>query len=126
MTASFTLSICFWNESLSRISKEIVLVAMFVYIGGYQVGFGPITWYIVSEVFPLEVRGKAIALGVELNYVLNFFVQLHFPRVWGLEGVLLCLVNGQDVVSYLLLKRSLKQRGCRLKRFNYFSRPNNA
>lgn len=79
MTASFTLSICFWNETLSTTSKGIVLVAMFIYIGGYQVGFGPITWCIVSEVFPLEVRGKAIALGVELNYALNFSVQLLFP-----------------------------------------------
>jgi hypothetical protein len=28
-------------------------MAMFVYIGGYQVGFGPISWLIISEVFPL-------------------------------------------------------------------------
>ncbi len=79
MTALFTLSICFWKESLTKTSRITMLIAMFVYIAGYQVGFGPITWCIISEIFPMEIRGKAIALGVELNYTLNFLVQLMFP-----------------------------------------------
>jgi sugar porter (SP) family MFS transporter len=83
MTALSALSTSFWGwngtAELGTAQKCIILVAMFVYIGGYQVGFGPITWCIVSEVFPLEIRGKAIALGVELNYGLNFLVQFTFP-----------------------------------------------
>jgi sugar porter (SP) family MFS transporter len=57
----------------------IILVSMFLYIGGYQLGFGPITWCIVSEIFPIEIRGTAMALAVELNYALNFIVQFGFP-----------------------------------------------
>jgi hypothetical protein len=61
---------------------------MFLYIAGYQVCFGPITWCIVSETFPIEIRSKAIALCVELNYALNFAVQFVFPTLkdqlgWG-------------------------------------------
>lgn len=68
--------------------QSIVLVAVFAYIGGYQLGFGPITWLIVSEVFPQDVRGIATALGVELNYLLNFAVQFLIPLMvtrlgWG-------------------------------------------
>jgi sugar porter (SP) family MFS transporter len=68
--------------------RYIILMAMFIYIGGYQLGFGPITWTIVSEVFPIEIRGTAIAAGVELNYGLNFAIQFIFPIVqerlgWG-------------------------------------------
>jgi len=42
----------------------------------------------VSEVFPQNVRGPATALGVELNYLLNFLVQFGLPIVqvqvgWG-------------------------------------------
>jgi MFS family permease len=67
--------------------KMWILFAMFVYIGGrdmlrvvactddgfsgYQVGFGPMSWLIISEVFPLEVRGKAVALAVVSNFFWN-------------------------------------------------------
>lgn len=68
--------------------KVIILCATFIYIAAYQIGFGPITWCMLSEIFPLEIRGKAIALGVEMNYGLNFLVQLIFPTLqeklgWG-------------------------------------------
>jgi MFS family permease len=102
MTALAALSIGFWgcNEEeeerkaadgtapFGSIQKLVILLAMFVYIGGYQIGFGPVTWCILSEIFPLEIRGKAIAFGVELNYLLNFLVQFAFPSIldslgWG-------------------------------------------
>jgi sugar porter (SP) family MFS transporter len=104
MTALSALSLSFWGWDdqvtieFGQGQKLVILVAMCVYIGGYQVGFGPITWCVVSEIFPLEIRGKAIALGVELNYLLNFLVQFTFPIIqdtlgWGpsfcLFGVIL-------------------------------------
>ena len=94
MTALSALSTSFWGwdddggVDFGRRQKLVILLAMFVYIGGYQLGFGPITWCIVSEVFPMEIRGRALAFGVELNYLLNFLVQFTFPIVqdslgWG-------------------------------------------
>jgi MFS family permease len=93
MTALSALSTSFWGWNdeveLGTIQKLAMLVAMFVYIGGYQLGFGPITWTILSEVFPHEIRGRAVAFGVELNYLLNFLVQFGFPIIldtlgWGM------------------------------------------
>lgn len=66
--------------------KVVILCSMFFYIAGYQLGFGPVTWTIVSEIFPLEIRGKAIALAVETNYALNFVVQFTFPILKDLIG----------------------------------------
>jgi hypothetical protein len=51
LVALIVLSLSFGNTSQG--SQTIILMAMFVYIGGYQVGFGPISWLIISEVFPL-------------------------------------------------------------------------
>merc|ERR1712224_852985 len=53
--------------------------AMFVYIGGYQVGFGPIAWLIISEVFPLEVRGQAVSVAVLSNFFWNLVVSFVIP-----------------------------------------------
>lgn len=44
--------------------KVTILTALFVYIGGYQVGFGPVVWLLIAELFPLELRGKAISMAV--------------------------------------------------------------
>jgi len=59
--------------------RTLVLLAMFLYIGSYQLGFGPITWVVVSEVFPSHVRGQATALAVEVKYILQFGVQFAVP-----------------------------------------------
>jgi hypothetical protein len=32
------------------------------------VGFGPIAWLLISEVFPLAVRGEGMALAVQCNF----------------------------------------------------------
>ena len=39
-----------------------------------QVSFGPISWLIVGEVFPLAVRGQAGALATVTNFGSNFLV----------------------------------------------------
>jgi sugar porter (SP) family MFS transporter len=102
MVALFILSESFWDwderyyvtandessDDNTRPQNLKILCAMFSYIAGYQLCFGPITWCIVSETFPLEIRSKAIAAMVELNYALNFAVQFAFPTMkerlgWG-------------------------------------------
>jgi len=60
------------------ISEVTVIVAMFIYVGGYQVGFGPICWLLIAEIFPLEVRGQAVALSVLANFFWNLVVSLVF------------------------------------------------
>ena len=33
-------------------TQYAILAALFIYIGGYQIGFGPIAWLFISEIFP--------------------------------------------------------------------------
>ena len=42
-----------------------------------QLSFGPISWLIVGEVFPLSVRGPATALATLTNFGSNFLVRQH-------------------------------------------------
>lgn len=63
-------------------AKQIItLSSMFVYIGGYQVGFGPIAWLMISECFPLEIRGQAVAFAVQMNFFWNMIVQFLVPVI---------------------------------------------
>ena len=68
------------DDSTTIGSTQIaILVAMFIYIGGYQIGFGPIAWLLISEVFPLEVRGQAVAVAVQTNFFWNVVTSYLFP-----------------------------------------------
>lgn len=85
LVALTILSTEFWNfndtEEPSNVTSSttaspapqntVILCALCVYIAGYQVCFGPLTWCIVSEIFPLEIRSQAIALCVGTSYNTN-------------------------------------------------------
>jgi hypothetical protein len=55
------------------------LVALFLYIGGYQISFGPISWLLISEIFPLNVRSMAVSVAVVTNFATNALVTFLFP-----------------------------------------------
>ena len=65
----------------------LTLLGMFIYIAGYQIGFGPITWLVMSEVFPQSVRGKAVALAVQTDFALNALVQFLMPIMHSTLGM---------------------------------------
>jgi hypothetical protein len=52
-----------------------------------QISFGPISWLIVGEVFPLAVRSQAIALATFVNFASNFGVSLVLPTLQDSVGM---------------------------------------
>merc|ERR1711988_529424 len=64
---AFTFQECKTGQSISSCSQSditlptswsgVTVAALMLYVSGYQVGFGPIAWLLISEVFPLKVRG---------------------------------------------------------------------
>jgi sugar porter (SP) family MFS transporter len=57
------------NLSIPQAWAIVTMLGLMVYICGYQVGFGPIAWLLVSEIFPLSVRGSALSVAVMTNLV---------------------------------------------------------
>jgi SP family xylose:H+ symportor-like MFS transporter len=55
------------------------LVAMLVYTAGFAVSWGPVTWVLLSEIFPNQIRGKAMAIAVAAQWVANYLVSWSFP-----------------------------------------------
>lgn len=49
---------------------------LMLYVSGYQVGFGPIAWLMISEVFPLKVRGAAFSIAAIVNFASNIGMTL--------------------------------------------------
>jgi sugar porter (SP) family MFS transporter len=61
---------------LSGAWPAAVLAALVMYVMGYQLGFGPITWLMISEVFPLHSRTRALSLATVVNFGFNLLTTI--------------------------------------------------
>jgi SP family xylose:H+ symportor-like MFS transporter len=57
----------------------IALIAMLVYTAGFAVSWGPVAWVLLSEIFPNQIRGKAMAVAVAMQWIANYLVSWTFP-----------------------------------------------
>ncbi|MGD0410827.1 MAG: D-xylose transporter XylE [Verrucomicrobiota bacterium] len=54
------------------------LLCVLVYIAGFAVSWGPVVWVLLSEIFPNQIRGKAMAVAVAAQWIANFVVSSTF------------------------------------------------
>ena len=48
------------TNNLSGNQTNIALFAVCAAVASYSLGFGPVTWLVVSELFPDEIRGRTL------------------------------------------------------------------
>ncbi|XP_051893149.1 solute carrier family 2, facilitated glucose transporter member 6 [Pristis pectinata] len=59
----------------------IPLISLMVYIFGYALGWGPITWLLMSEILPIKVRGLMSGLCVIVSWITAFILTQWFLPV---------------------------------------------
>jgi MFS transporter, SP family, xylose:H+ symportor len=59
------------------------LIAAVVYIAGFALSWGPVTWVLLSEMFPNSIKGKALAIAVAAQWIANLFVSWSFKILIG-------------------------------------------
>lgn len=59
--------------------KWVTVGSLVIYIICFAMSLGPIGWILVSEVFPLRIRGVAMSICTVSNFAFNFFVVSSFP-----------------------------------------------
>jgi SP family facilitated glucose transporter-like MFS transporter 8 len=83
------LGLCFHLQShghdVSSISwLPLASVAMFIIV--FSMGFGPIPWIMLGELFPSNVKGIASAVTASFNWILAFAVTKSFQNLLDLLG----------------------------------------
>ena len=63
---------------LARHTGIIALFFMLFYIAGFAMSWGPVTWVILSEIFPNSIRG-AMSVPVAALWIANLIVSWTFP-----------------------------------------------
>ncbi|NOX54801.1 MAG: sugar porter family MFS transporter, partial [Planctomycetes bacterium] len=59
------------------------LVFILGYIACFALAVGPVTWVILSEIYPTRLRGRAMAVATVCLWVANFVVSQTFPMLDG-------------------------------------------
>jgi len=58
-----------------------VLLFILGYIACFALSVGPVTWVILSEIFPTRIRGRAMAIATVCLWVANYIVSQTFPMM---------------------------------------------
>ncbi len=72
------LAFSFAQPHLSGSLAAIALGSMMLYVGCFAFSLGPIVWLLISEIFPLPVRGLGMSLSTLANWIGNFLVSQFF------------------------------------------------
>lgn len=64
----------------------LALVFLLFFVASYAVGLGPVFWLMISEIYPLGVRSKAMGVATVANWAANFVVSYFFLQVVGAVG----------------------------------------
>jgi len=58
-----------------------MLLFILSYIACFALSVGPVTWVILSEIFPSRIRGRAMAIATVCLWVANYIVSQTFPMM---------------------------------------------
>jgi len=64
----------------------IAVAAFVVFTNTFSATWGPVLWVVLAEIFPLAIRGSAMAIATLFNWLAAFLVSLTFPGLTALAG----------------------------------------
>eukprot|EP00980_Cylindrotheca_fusiformis_P029341 scaffold23340_cov186-Cylindrotheca_fusiformis.AAC.1 len=86
---------------------ELALPGVLFVVCGYSMSFGPLQWLLTSELFPTQIRGRALGASTIVTYLCASIVTNSFLSAQSLLGpskvfAIYCLVNTSGIVfAYL-------------------------
>ncbi len=72
----FALGLSFYMQS----QGIMALVFMLIYTAGFAMSWGPVTWVLLSEIFPNSIRG-AMSIAVAAQWIANLIISWTFPMM---------------------------------------------
>lgn len=75
---ALSLALIAWAMG-SGVPPLVGLIGLFAYISVFAMGLGPLPWLYMSELFPLQLRSRGMALASVTNWSFNFLVVFLFP-----------------------------------------------
>lgn len=70
----------------------VPLLCLFFFIATYTVGFGPLPWAVMAEVFPSNIKGLASAITAGYAYFVAFLLTNFFNQISELLGTYISFI----------------------------------
>lgn len=59
--------------------SKVIIAASYLFVASFAPTWGPVSWVYPPELFPLRVRGKAVAMSTSANWIFNFALGYFVP-----------------------------------------------
>ncbi|GBG95152.1 major facilitator superfamily transporter [Ligilactobacillus salitolerans] len=111
LTLLFTVMHVNWGQQ--TFVNIVVLLLLMLFLATQQGVVSPITWLMMSEIFPSHVKANFMALATMVSWVTNFVVSLIFPimlSAWGVANVfaIFALTNILSLILTALILETTK------------------
>ncbi len=83
LVALVVLGVYFTSSTLQDSYGWVALGGLVLFIAGFALGLGPVFWLMISEIYPVGVRSKAMAVTTVANWGANFLVAQTFLTLSG-------------------------------------------
>jgi SP family galactose:H+ symporter-like MFS transporter len=80
------LGVAFQLHQLATVIGYLAIISLAIYVGSFAIGLGPVFWLMISEIYPLRVRGAAMSIATFANWGLNLVVAVTFLTLVGALG----------------------------------------
>lgn len=105
--SGMAISALLMTISLALIEKApslsyLAIAAIFAFVASFEMGPGPIPWFIVAELFEQGPRPAAIAVAGCSNWTSNFLVGLGFPKLEKLCGPYVFIIFFVFLIFFIL------------------------
>lgn len=69
------LTVCFFTHNLGAVA----LICVLGFVASFAFSWGPVTWVLLSEMFPNAVRSKIMSVAVAVQWLTNYLLSSTFP-----------------------------------------------
>lgn len=95
-----------WSFNSRSVNGTLVLIFVLAYIAIYAFTLAPVTWVLLSEIFPNYIRSKALSLSSCVLWLATFLVVLISPYLLKLSPIINFIIFGIcNVIGFFFVLR---------------------
>ncbi|KAK4775759.1 hypothetical protein SAY87_023720 [Trapa incisa] len=107
---SFMTGLSFYmkaNGLLDEIVPLLTVAGVLIYIAAFSIGMGAVPWVIMSEIFPIDIKGVAGSLVVLVNWLGAWTVSytFNFLMSWSSSGRTFFVYSGISLLTILFVAK---------------------
>jgi sugar porter (SP) family MFS transporter len=105
------LTFAIGGGQLHGIAAYVAIAGLLIYTGSFAIGLGPVFWLLISEIYPVKIRGQAMSVATMANWGANFVVTVSFLTLLSAIGNAgtFFLFAGLSVVALVYFQRQVPE-----------------